>query len=961
MIRLRQTLACAPALVALMLTGCANPIDVEVARQALDRVAPLVLILSPANESDYAQNVIVEGSATDPGGAVRSVEYRVTGALGILREGTLEDDQIDADGAFRFDFAAIDFSGPIVVSVTARDWNDNLGTAAVTLRDPGNPISSLIAEPANKRMVVSWEPVPDATSYTLYWTTDGTLPSVGYGESRQVSDGTSVDLADLRNGALHTFLLRADVGDERTYWSDYLRAIPLSGNTLAPVVRGEYRRIELEWSGIDATDEFVVLRGTSPEGRYVQLSGVIRGSSFTDTAVADDTWYYYRVRPALEGSVTSTFSAAQTFQAPTVTGRVASVQTGVPNHRVRVSDGFAYVAAGTSGVLVMDLRSPNDPRVVRTVPTTDARDVAIAGGHLYVADGAGGLRIFSLATPGMPVQAARYVGEGSEALTEATRVAVAGARAFVIDEGDSVCAIDVSRSGHPELEDRYEEAPHSFHAIAAAPYKSGATVYVTMKGDHEDQGIIELKYGMNGFSREEETYVSDNYWMREIAVHGDLLLVSGLHRWAIMSIGNTALHVLDRSGGLTELGVSGMVTGATADLQAADTTVVAVDGYRLHAYNISDPSAPVYARSIDTPGSPAGVDTDGRYAYVASGILLFQSVDLRVPTSPVIEGTLDGNVAGAAVRDGFAYLVAGGWGERRLQIVDVSTPSHPANRGFLEIADARSIVVSGRYAYVTDATYGLRIVDVGNPDEPRLAGSAQTVFDPNDGAGRVSVHGDHAYVAGYRGVRIIDIADPAMPFWVGSHNSDGGGIQDITVRRGVAYVSDGHYGSPTSLKLLDVRNPEIPVLIGKGPAGTGLQDIGHVAAGDTHAFLVASLESGIQELIAVDIRPSSGSYLLMQGRCRTAPPLPPPDPPDNGMAVALASRGDYLYALDQTEGLVIVCAANPAALTHESRLSNLPLHPEPNSPTTRPHAIVVSGNHAYISDLVQGLLVVRLF
>ncbi len=950
--RLHRVLPGAALLVALGLVSCPNPITTDVTRQALDRDSPSVLIVSPANDAEYTQSVTVQGVATDPGGIVRLVEYRVTGALGVLLDGTLPGERIDSDGSFDFSFSAIDFSGPVVVTVTARDWNDNVGTATVSLRDPGSPISSLAVAPANKRIVVDWDPVPGATGYTLYWTANGTLPSEGYGESRLVTDGTSVDLTGLRNGALHTFLLRADVGVERGYWSNYVRAIPLSDHTLAPLVRGEYRRIELEWSTIDATDEFVVLRSTSPAGPYANLSGVIRGSAFTDTSVADGIWYYYRVRPAPDGSVTSTFNAAQTFHAPTVTGRVTSVQTGVPNHRVRIQDGFAYVAAGESGVLVMNLRNPADPRVVRTVATTNARDVAVEDGLLYVADGPGGLRVFSLAIPGMPTQVAQYLGDEETALTNAARVAIAAAHAFVIDGTDSVCAISVSNPNRPEFRDRYQEDPYAFHAIAAAPYKSGASVYVSMLGDGDNQGIVELSFSSLGLNRNEEPYVNASYLMRELVVHGDHLLVSGFYRFMVMSIGNTALHVLDRIGGLTEVAVSAMTPGATADLRVFEGSAVAVDGHRLHVYDITDPDTPRHSRSVDTPGNPTGVDTNGTYAYVASGMLLFQSVDLRAPTSPVIEAVSGDVVHAAVVRDGFAYTIAG-WGDRRLHILDVALPSSPVPRGSLSLPNATSVHLSGRYAFVTDQLYGLRIVDVGDADEPHLVGSVQTVFGFGT-VGRVSVYGDYAYIAASAGMRAIDIADPAAPIWIGSHNSDAGGIQDVTVRRRTGFVTDGSYGLPTSLKLLDVHNPESPVLIGKGPTGTGLYEIGQVDPGATHAFVVASVQSGIREIVSIDIRPSSGSFLQMHGSCRTAPS-------DNGMTTALAVRGDYVYALDEVEGLVIVDGRDPSALTNASRLTNLWLHAEPTIHTTRPVAIAVSGAHAYISDLVQGLVIVRLF
>ena len=94
--------------------------------------------------------------------------------------------------------------------------------------------------------------------------------------------------------------------------------------------------------------------------------------------------------------------------------------------------------------------------------------------------------------------------------------------------------------------------------------------------------------------------------------------------------------------------------------------------------------------------------------------------------------------------------------------------------------DARSVAVSGRYAYVADG--GLQVIDISNPASPVLVGTAAM---QHGGAHAVAVAGTHAYVTGVVGdavalharllrsissgwLGIVDVSDPASPREVGS-------------------------------------------------------------------------------------------------------------------------------------------------------------------------------------------------
>lgn len=107
---------------------------------------------------------------------------------------------------------------------------------------------------------------------------------------------------------------------------------------------------------------------------------------------------------------------------------------------VAVDGDFAYVAAGTAGLHVVDVSNLNAPVLAATVNTPgNANDVRVAAGYAYVADGASGLQIVDVNNPLAPVLIAGFDTPGT-----ATDVAVLNGRAYVADGVAGLRVIDVS-------------------------------------------------------------------------------------------------------------------------------------------------------------------------------------------------------------------------------------------------------------------------------------------------------------------------------------------------------------------------------------------------------------------------------------------------------------------------------------------------------------------------------------
>jgi len=96
---------------------------------------------------------------------------------------------------------------------------------------------------------------------------------------------------------------------------------------------------------------------------------------------------------------------------------------------VTVSEGYAYVAAGTAGVVVFDVSDPEHPTQIGIFATpAGTLGVALEGGYAYVADTYSGLRVLDTSDPAMPVEVGYYDTPG-----DAFGVALDGGFAYVAD------------------------------------------------------------------------------------------------------------------------------------------------------------------------------------------------------------------------------------------------------------------------------------------------------------------------------------------------------------------------------------------------------------------------------------------------------------------------------------------------------------------------------------------------
>ena len=154
--------------------------------------------------------------------------------------------------------------------------------------------------------------------------------------------------------------------------------------------------------------------------------------------------------------------------------------------------------------------------------------------------------------------------------------------------------------------------------------------------------------------------------------------------------------------------------------------------------------------------------------------------------------------------DQTAYVADGSSG---LQVIDVSDPQNPAIIGSADTpGSARGVFVIDQTAYVADGSYGLQVIDVSDPQNPAIVGSTNT---PGLARG-VFVIDQTAYVAdGSYGLQIIDVSDRLDPYIVGSVDTPGEAT-GVSVIGQTAYVAALYAG----LQVIDLSDPENPAIIG---------------------------------------------------------------------------------------------------------------------------------------------------
>ena len=350
--------------------------------------------------------------------------------------------------------------------------------------------------------------------------------------------------------------------------------------------------------------------------------------------------------------------------------------------------------------------------------------------------------------------------------------------------------------------------------------------------------------------------------------------------------------------------------------------------FGLMQIDISDPANPVIKRSYDLKfGEAWGLDIEDSLIVVAnsSGGVSIGKFDENDEIEFLYPAADIGTVLDVDLRDSIMYKAEGYQGVG-VQILPGGFDTF--EQGHVETGNAViKVIVQGEYLYLADGAGGLTIVNVADINNPEIIGSVDNIGFALD----LVLSGQYAYLALQNiGFAVVNIADPYNPRLIKVVTSSNG-ANGLTIDNNYLYTTRA---SSKGLSIYDITIPENPSLISKiGIAGTTLG----VKVAEGHAY-VAGWHSGLSIIdVSNSADPSTAGILSTAGTIHTVQT-------ETGTSYAAASalgvgRAGF-YIIDWQD---IGIPENISEFHVEG---------------TEIYDFKVQGNHAYLTDVRNGLVIV---
>jgi len=199
----------------------------------------------------------------------------------------------------------------------------------------------------------------------------------------------------------------------------------------------------------------LIVTGTlnDANGTQIDLTSARRGTNYisTDLTVCNFGAVDGQVFAGNSGTCTITVTNSG-FTART-TGIIKTFSPGplsfvsIPGfaNNVKVNGNFAYVAAGSAGLQIVDVTDRTSPRIVASLATPgNANDLRIAGNRVYMAAGSAGLLIIDVTNPLSPALLGSFVIPGT-----AWDVALSGNLAFIAAGSSGLQIVNIGDPANP--------------------------------------------------------------------------------------------------------------------------------------------------------------------------------------------------------------------------------------------------------------------------------------------------------------------------------------------------------------------------------------------------------------------------------------------------------------------------------------------------------------------------------
>jgi hypothetical protein len=225
-------------------------------------------------------------------------------------------------------------------------------------------------------------------------------------------------------------------------------------------------------------------------------------------------------------------------------------------------------------------------------------------------------------------------------------------------------------------------------------------------------------------------------------------------------------------------------SGDSIYVQGTYQYTVSLNSNRLFIYDISLATSPVLISSINTISTPYDVYIQGNYAYVVGGVPsgALQIIDISTPSSPSIigSGTTSGSTPTKVYVQG-RYAYVSNVRSSNFTVIDVSNPTSPSVVSQITIQNSSDFYIQGNNAYVASnlVPFGfsgtnttVSVVSISNPNSL----SVLSTFNVNEYPISVIVQGKYLYVSDYSlAPQIFDLGSSYI------QQLEAGGIETTTL------------------------------------------------------------------------------------------------------------------------------------------------------------------------------------
>ncbi len=471
---------------------------------------------------------------------------------------------------------------------------------------------------------------------------------------------------------------------------------------------------------------------------------------------------------------------------------------------VVISNEVAYVAVGSAGLQVFDLKADSTKGYTEKTPG-DALGVFVVDDYAYIAGSKRGLHIIQVSDPEKPTlinsietpgtATAVYVAEmdnGAGSKRKYAFVAVGEEGLFIADVTDPNNLVDVASFKTEELE------------YANDLIVNGQTVHLLDKSD----GLMTI----------DVKNISAPIRLGNRSTPGNALGLFLTNNLNFVADGERGLHLIDSKDqkNPVEIGFYDLPKTVTKILADGSYAYLIDRGSGLWILSLENLNAPYAVAFYNSPGEALDVAIDGNFAYIADGDIGVNIVNIEIRKNPILVSTYSdlGKAISIAVEGNNLYVGS---------IMDDKNVMHLLNaenkEAFKKVAvfhttgKPNAITAYEGYTYISEGEKGLEIVYVGTPDDLDsfsanenfgLTDTRSVEILPSENLVKMDGHqnlgaSDIILVAdGKNGLKIFNISRPFSPGLIYEFAMDEGGeARSVSARDEYAFLSAGDQGLVT--------------------------------------------------------------------------------------------------------------------------------------------------------------------